>query len=519
MEIPDFPKEEKSDAATPDANNSSVPSSSSSSSSSSLPSPTYGNGKRAKDGGYYTVPLMPKGLKPDQVKPWKFLTRIASFKDVETGGFSGGYMQGGHILSTYACVMAMIIIGAKFDLLPHVFEMIDVPSIKRFFWKMKVDDPADDNFGTFRVCEHGEFDTRVVYGMVAVASTLGFLDSQERNERGHTLTQGTADWLLRCQTYEGGLAGEPDQEAHGGYTHCGVAALLLLRQAHRLDLDKMLEWATSRQFEYEGGFCGRTNKLVDGCYSFWLGGLFPLIHYAKLSAEALEKEKVKEKENVRGKGRREEGKETPEGGNTGQVDETKHVNNGASSTCSCLSTTPISEALRVGSLLPIPNDFGWCFDQHRLQRYVTLFSQSHFPAPGLKDKPSKNADFYHTCYCLSGLAVSQHSFSSGPGRYAQRTRGDDGDENEEDEDGNDDDYMFFEEDEDGTNLPALKRNETLELDTSSSLTNVGIEPNPRVYGPKENLLVPINPVMNISDETLGALLAYLSAQGETESAP
>jgi putative copper export protein len=27
----------------------------------------------------------------------------------------------------------------------------------------------------------------------------------------------------------------------------------------------------------EGGFMGRTNKLVDGCYSFWLGGLFPLL--------------------------------------------------------------------------------------------------------------------------------------------------------------------------------------------------------------------------------------------------
>lgn len=27
----------------------------------------------------------------------------------------------------------------------------------------------------------------------------------------------------------------------------------------------------------EGGFQGRTNKLVDGCYSFWQGGTFPLI--------------------------------------------------------------------------------------------------------------------------------------------------------------------------------------------------------------------------------------------------
>ncbi len=28
----------------------------------------------------------------------------------------------------------------------------------------------------------------------------------------------------------------------------------------------------------EGGFAGRTNKLVDGCYTFWQGALVPLIH-------------------------------------------------------------------------------------------------------------------------------------------------------------------------------------------------------------------------------------------------
>lgn len=30
--------------------------------------------------------------------------------------------------------------------------------------------------------------------------------------------------------------------------------------------------------KFEGGFQGRTNKLVDGCYSFWQGGVFPIIH-------------------------------------------------------------------------------------------------------------------------------------------------------------------------------------------------------------------------------------------------
>lgn len=28
---------------------------------------------------------------------------------------------------------------------------------------------------------------------------------------------------------------------------------------------------------YEGGFQGRTNKLVDGCYSFWVGAIIPIV--------------------------------------------------------------------------------------------------------------------------------------------------------------------------------------------------------------------------------------------------
>ena len=27
---------------------------------------------------------------------------------------------------------------------------------------------------------------------------------------------------------------------------------------------------------------------------------------------------------------------------------------------------------------------------------------------GLRDKPGKAVDYYHTCYCLSGLSTSQH---------------------------------------------------------------------------------------------------------------
>lgn len=81
-------------------------------------------------------------------------------------------------------------------------------------------------------------------------------------------------------------------EAHGGYTFCGYAALALLEREALCDLKKLLRWLTNRQMRFEGGFQGRTNKLVDGCYSFWQGGVFPLLHKVlfSLGSEALSME-------------------------------------------------------------------------------------------------------------------------------------------------------------------------------------------------------------------------------------
>lgn len=97
-------------------------------------------------------------------------------------------------------------------------------------------------------------------------------------------------------------------EAHGGYTFCGVAALVILKKEQLLNLRSLLvsvsgaapgcwdvpvlavpprsplsppqHWVASRQMRFEGGFQGRCNKLVDGCYSFWQAGLLPLLHHA-----------------------------------------------------------------------------------------------------------------------------------------------------------------------------------------------------------------------------------------------
>lgn len=43
-----------------------------------------------------------------------------------------------------------------------------------------------------------------------------------------------------CQNWEGGLGGVPGLEAHGGYTFCGTAALVILGKEHMLDLKALL---------------------------------------------------------------------------------------------------------------------------------------------------------------------------------------------------------------------------------------------------------------------------------------
>lgn len=47
-----------------------------------------------------------------------------------------------------------------------------------------------------------------------------------------------------------------------------------------LDMHNLVRWLSARQYAPEGGFSGRTNKLVDGCYGHWVGGCWPLLQAA-----------------------------------------------------------------------------------------------------------------------------------------------------------------------------------------------------------------------------------------------
>ena len=45
---------------------------------------------------------------------------------------------------------------------------------------------------------------------------------------------------VRCQTYEGGFGGMPGVEAHGGYSFCGFAALVIMGKEDLCDLKALL---------------------------------------------------------------------------------------------------------------------------------------------------------------------------------------------------------------------------------------------------------------------------------------
>ncbi|CAF3957241.1 unnamed protein product [Rotaria magnacalcarata] len=105
---------------------------------------------------------------------------------------------------------------------------------------------------------------------------------------------------------------------------------------------------------FEGGFQGRTNKLVDGCYSFWVGAILPLI------------QAVQRKMPVR-------------------------------------DSQDLFEILdkNIKNHQPL-------FDTIAAQEYVLLCCQGE-KTGGFTDRPKTEArtDFYHTCYCLSGLSLFQ----------------------------------------------------------------------------------------------------------------
>ncbi|MQL88389.1 hypothetical protein Taro_020945, partial [Colocasia esculenta] len=162
------------------------------------------------------------------------------------------------------------------------------------------------------------------------------------------------------------------------------------------------DWVTFRQ-GVECGFQGRTNKLVDGCYSFWQGGVLALVQRILSIVDKQVKSSIHE-----------HGKETVE---STCSTSSSHFSGGESDVDEhpCEAVETYSKNME-GQLSDIGFHFlkresGWgpLFHSIALQQYILLCCQ--VLDGGFRDKPGKHRDHYHSCYCLSGLALCQYSWT------------------------------------------------------------------------------------------------------------
>ncbi|KAH7830331.1 putative protein farnesyltransferase [Monocercomonoides exilis] len=89
--------------------------------------------------------------------------------------------------------------------------------------------------------------------------------------------------LLSLQSYEGGFGGRAGNEAHAGYTFCVVAALSMLGALDRIRDRVSLEW-WCLQRQRRRGFNGRTQKLEDVCYTWWVGATLKLLNIEQFAS-------------------------------------------------------------------------------------------------------------------------------------------------------------------------------------------------------------------------------------------
>ena len=271
------------------------------------------------------------------------------------------------------------------------------------------------------------------------------LQQQQRPKRFTVLGRPLViDFVRSCQTYEGGMGGEPFSEAHGGYTLCAVAALKLLgalhdhdcdndndndyergdgndptstaaniSMTHGLDVSALIGWLSRRQTTYEGGFSGRCNKLVDGCYSFWQGGAVAIASSSSGIVGGIYDgdDDCKDCDDDPWLRRYNRNRCA-----MSALVETSTAT--ATATLAATATLTPSEATTNtntnntnGNNKNLP--FPLLYNVFLLERYILLCAQEI--TGGLRDKPSKPRDFYHTCYNLSGLSIAQHCSSSSSG--------------------------------------------------------------------------------------------------------
>ncbi|XP_052187229.1 geranylgeranyl transferase type-1 subunit beta [Diospyros lotus] len=172
-----------------------------------------------------------------------------------------------HLASTYCALAILKTVG--YDL-----SLLDSESILKSMRNLQQLD------GSFMPIHTGaERDLRFIFCAAAISSILENWSGMDREK--------AKEYILNCQSYDGGFGLIPGSESHGGGTYCAVASLRLMgfidddvlsscASSCIRDVPLLLDWCLQRQAP-NGGFQGRPNKLSDTCYAFWVGSVLRIL--------------------------------------------------------------------------------------------------------------------------------------------------------------------------------------------------------------------------------------------------
>ncbi|KAJ4808859.1 Geranylgeranyl transferase type-1 subunit beta [Rhynchospora pubera] len=218
----------------------------------------------------------------DQIATWvlSFQAKPKETHNVDDGkffGFCGSrscqFSEGpgqsvSNLASTYSALAILKVIG-------YDFQNFDSSILLESMRSLQMPD------GSFMPIDSGaETDLRFVYCAAAISSMLNDWSGMDREK--------AKDYIIKCQSYDGGFGLIPGSESHGGATYCAVAALFLMGfiqndcnnslsfPTSTIDIPSLVEWCIQRQGA-DGGFQGRANKDSDTCYAFWVGSVLKML--------------------------------------------------------------------------------------------------------------------------------------------------------------------------------------------------------------------------------------------------
>nr|UXY87083.1 geranylgeranyl transferase [Cryptomonas sp.] len=159
------------------------------------------------------------------------------------------------LLSLYAGTMAFVCMSKKI----YSFTYSNLLEIYLFVKKLKT------KKGSFRSSFLGESDSRVNYCVFIILSLYNILTPE--------ISANCEKYVRNIQMNDGSFSENKLQEGHGAFFYCCIANLIFFSQKN--DLISLpttyVFWINQKMNLFDFSIQGRTSKLTDCCYFFWIG--------------------------------------------------------------------------------------------------------------------------------------------------------------------------------------------------------------------------------------------------------